>query len=554
MLYLIGLIIFLVLAGIVLQAVLPVVGYICMTAFLLAAAAGVVFFFVEFVSAAFTAFAGSAPIERLRVQPPPASDDGPDPVWRSYYAGAALSDYREAMDKASRRVITKVLTGEREPVNRPPLVRRIWDVLDHFESYWLKGLTFIPVVLATAGIIAGTFTGFFLGAITSIAFLLLLGVLVLGVLIASGTTRLVELSVLAVRGITIECQNCHDRALRPVYRCSTCSARHRRLVPGLSGVAHRTCQCLTPLPTLLAAGKAKLAAQCASCGTQLPVKGLTAPTFHIPVIAGPAAGKSIFMHCAISRLLVRGGDDEFEFADEQAKIQFRNTMKLGVLEDPRRITKTRNVRPRAYNVYVGKEKSTKRRLLYLYDPAGEISESADQLADSPFLQYTKGVVFVIDPFSLRAVRSATGRTLLRQVNASTSDVRSAAERFVETLRERAGKRSKRLELPVAVVITKADALRDEATVRHPYATLDQAATDPNLRAERDAAVRAWLKDIGSSGDLVSSLDSNFTATSYFVVSFEDAEEVTAHQTQQNTVTNDDPAAPLLWLLSRKVTR
>jgi hypothetical protein len=102
-----------------------------------------------------------------------------------------------------------------------------------------------------------------------------------------------------------------------------------------------------------------------------------------------------------------------------------------------------------------------------------------------------------------------------------------------------------MKIPVAVVLTKADALLDPSGAAHPYAGNAHAT-----RFERDAAVRNWLTATGQP-DLLSSMDNQFTTVSYFVVSYQDAREVGTRASGDGAVVNDDPAAPLLWLLNRK---
>lgn len=505
----------------------------------------------EFVTATFAGFTPTGPIGHLRIAPPTDPTSKRDPAYRSYYAGPILLDYRKVLIQTFGQVWSKVVASS----TRPTLVGQTWSMVGKFESPYWK-LIAVPAAAGTiAGLLLGMTALFGLIIVTSAIFGLLLLAIVTGAIITAGTARVAELAVLWVRGITIECGSCHTRATRPLYRCSHCDATHRRLVPGLAGVLRRTCRCHTKLPTLLALGKAKLPAQCANCQTQLPVKGLTAPTAHIPVIAGPTAGKSVFMQTAVTRLMVRGdenGGGGFEFADASAKSEFERNVQLGADKNPSLMEKTIIRRPRAYNVYVGKERTRARRLLYLYDPAGEIVESVDHLADSQFLRFTKGVIFIIDPFSLRAVRSAADRSLLNQVRASNTAAKAVLERFVESLRERFPSKANLLKFPVAVVVTKADGLLGLPGAIHPYTALGPAAADPERRTERNSALREWLCDFAASRDLVTTLENRFVAVSYFAVSYQDALDIERMpQSNGATVTNDDPAAPVLWLLNRK---
>lgn len=536
-LFIVGVVIFISVASYLFKALL-IVGLVGLV---IAAVVGI----VEFVSAAIAGFAPLSPTAHLRMGPPAPSKDGPDPAYRSYYAGPVLLDYRLVLGTTFRQLWGRIIEGQRDEDTgtvEPSYVTRTWQWAKH--SRLPVAVSHTSAFVLVVGLWLGAIGAVAFVAVVSVVFALLLVLLVAGAVAIAGGSRLLEKGVLWVRGITIECGSCNERATRPIYRCPDCHAEHRRLLPGLSGVLHRTCRCHAVLPTLLANGKAKLAAQCSECRAQLPIRGLTAPTVHIPVIAGPTAGKSVFMQTAVSRLMLR--DDGFEFADERAHDEFERNLRKGVTDDPGRTLKTATMRPKAYNVYVGAEGSRARRLLYLYDPAGEVVEKVEELAESQFLKHTKGIVFIVDPFSLRQVRSETDRAVLMGVKASNTPPKDSLERFVEALREHfQAKAATRLKIPVAVVLTKADALLNPSGTAHPYAGRPHAT-----RAERDEAVRSWLADAGQR-DLLSSMDNQFTTVSFFVVSYADAREVVTRESANGAVVNDDPAAPLLWLLNRK---
>lgn len=515
---------------------------------LLGAAAMVAFVVgaIEYATATISGFTPLGPIAHLRIDPPEQTEEGPDPAYVSYFAGPILLDYQQVLRRTLVQVWAKVVGSfdPRKVGQTPSLVQRVW--LWVRRSMLWKLFTVPTAVAATAGLVAGAGIALGFVGVISVVFAVLLVLFVLGAVLTGGASRLLELAVLFARGITVECPTCHVRATRPVYQCpnESCHATHRRLLPGRSGVLRRTCRCRQTLPTLLAGGKAKLPAFCAECSSPLPIKGLSAPTVHIPVVAGPQAGKSVFMQIAVSRLMLLG--DGFEFADPDAMAQFERNLKIGVTDDPKRALKTVVARPRAYNVFVGKDGSLARRLLYLYDPAGEILESADQLAEAQFLRFTKGVVFIVDPFALRQVRSASDRATLGEIRASNTAPREVLERFRDSLRERmSADKTGRINLSVAVVVTKADGLLDLSGVRHPYAGLDHVD-----RETRSQAVQDWFGEMGQR-DIVSSLANNFARVSYFVVSYQDAREVTRHESGGTAVFNDDPAQPLLWLLHRK---
>src|SRR5947209_8602799 len=64
--------------------------------------------------------------------------------------------------------------------------------------------------------------------------------------------------------------------------------------------------------------------------------------------------------------------------------------------------------PQAYNLIFKKPASLLRpknfipKLLYIYDAAGEIFKTNDQMDLQDYYDYTKGILFIIDPFAIPA--------------------------------------------------------------------------------------------------------------------------------------------------------
>jgi hypothetical protein len=332
-----------------------------------------------------------------------------------------------------------------------------------------------PTVLLPAGLAGGYAAGFamvvLLIAITMAVRVMLTWLVVLAVRTTAGALRWFETITLALGGITTECGICHQRLIRPAFVC-LCGRIHHDLVPGSHEVFRRTCECGHRLPTLLVTGKRALHARCGLCGAQLPGPVQSMPSVHLPVVGGTAAGKTVFTHAAVAHL---GGD---HFATVPPVCTFRW------------------------------EDKHLRRLVYLYDAAGDVFERAEHLAVSAFLDLADGLIFVVDPFSLGAV-------------SARADPKTVLDGVIETLTEFRGTA---WAIPLAVVITKADSLP-----RHPYTGV---AADP---FERSAAARQWLLD-HDRVDLVNSAQNDFSRVRYFVVGNGDA--------------HDHPASPVRWLLDR----
>ncbi|MCA1702029.1 MAG: hypothetical protein LC808_01650, partial [Actinobacteria bacterium] len=351
----------------------------------------------------------------------------------------------------------------------------------------------------------------------------------------------------------------------PVYSCPHCPegspALHRKLIPGPQGVFSHVCRCGNSLPTLLLRKKWKLQAYCQhnGCNKPLPVKGLTAPTIHIPVVAGRAAGKTVFMMAAVASLETQAQNSpdplSFEFADLQAKKEYRTRRDALEKAAFSGIGATLpEISVKAFNIYIGPEGSAQRRLLYLYDAAGERYETSDGVATFRFLGHTAGVIVIVDPFSFAAVRRFVTSDVLAGLRHSEADADEVFGRFAQTLRENLSVRiTQKIEVPVAVVLTKCDGLLTAPEVAHPYDELGDAASDLSKRTVRSAAVRSWLESVAGQRSFVATLENTFGRCGYFAVSALDAFRLRARASGRTsaTIRNDDTAAPLVWLLGKR---
>ncbi|WP_432570493.1 TRAFAC clade GTPase domain-containing protein [Kineococcus sp. SYSU DK005] len=525
---------------------------------------------VEYASASSGVFAGSAPIDRIGVEPSDDPRRRHDSAYRSYFLGPVLRDYQVVVQTATRhswaRVFSSGSSGDPRAGwmhrERGALMSQVLSAWGRYDSKIAKLLLAGPIVGGAVGLAAGAAAAGLLTAVISIVFWIVLLLVVAAAATTAFVLRIAETISLRVRGITLECPSCHERIAKPAYLCAHCPPHrptmHRNLVPGTLGVFRRTCRCGNSLPTLLAGGKWKLAARCQreQCNAALPTKVNTTPTFHVPVVAGTAAGKTVFMMAATARLESQArssdGDLIFEFADEGAKQQYVAARKALENASLNRINPTLpGVSLRAYTVYLGGA-GMRKRLLYLYDSAGERFEHRSGLDHSNFLALTRGVVFIIDPFALDSIRRLAGSEVLENVTASVVEPEDVFSRFGQALREALKlKPGRKFDASVSVVITKADALLRSPSVPHPYESL-HAEADAADRAAYSAAARRWLIDVGGQRSLVALIENSFTYADYFVVSALDAFTVTVRRSGRAAtgVKNDDPSAPVTWLLGQ----
>lgn len=437
-----------------------------------------------------------------------ALDTLPDPADRRYLSGPALRDHRRlgvacfvALHQRGLAQLNGDSAGDGLGQARP---------IREFQVVTLSSTVPFVGFIARIGFAIGYTLALVLLATIWVVQLVFLTAVVTGFRLVSGTLWLFEALSLALRGITAECPSCHTRLARPVFVCP-CGREHHALIPGAQGVFLRTCRCGRGLPTLLITGKRGLSPRCGSCDASLPSSTQMMPTRHVPVVGGTGAGKSVFLHTAVAYL--RSGHDAVP-ADPFTESRLAETGALlaeGVFP-PR----TPVSQPVSHTLQV------RNRLLHLYDAAGEIVQEADRIADSAFLALSDGVILIVDPLALPAVRARADPGVLAASRTSGTDPKTVLDLLTETLTEHDTATPRR----IAVVVTKGDTLPDRT---HPYATRP---------LDRPAAVRAWLIAHGHA-DLVHSAEHHFPQVHYFVVTY--------LTTSANP--HDDPAAPIHWLLT-----
>ena len=508
----------------------------------------------------------------LQVAPPDPLPPGRDPGYLSYYFGPAWRDYALATSLGAAQTRDRTIArnkGERRSVL--DILLFVWEAPDALEAGgWLLAKTVLggglvggllgadwsvtnggpdgPVDVSVL-LAGGTVAAAILTATTTV-FAVLLGTVIGVLMLACGVLRAVELGLLRLRGITVECPSCHRRVGVPVYECPTCQALHHRLVPGSLGVLARTCRCRQELPTLLVQGRSRLRAHCGhdDCRGVLPLGGLTVPTRHVPVVAGRAAGKTVHTMAAIADLRARADEAAFAFGDERTETTFDEVESR--LRDVSAVPATLPTAPlRAATFFLGAGPA--RRLMYVYDAAGESYQSSDRVSGLRFLGATAGVVLVVDPFALPSVRDRMLADDVALPVHSTEPPGDILGRFTAGLREHGARLTQgRVAVPVALVLTKCDVLVAGGPVRHPYEDLTAPDGDAGLRRARSAAVAGWLDAEAGEGGLVRQLGTDYTTVAYFAVSaldgFGTVERVSGRTGKP--VCNDAPSAPLRWLL------
>jgi hypothetical protein len=460
----------------------------------------------------------------------PGAGDG-EPAYRSYYAGQVLTDVgatvRTARADAARIVRSPavlgtclwLLTGRRQP---------------GLPFGDIHGWRFVALLIGLAATAAAA-SGVVLAAATTTAIQFVHAALLALIVALLATTGLLlygtELAGLAIRKIHMKCPHpdCYRHIALPCYKCPR-GHKHRHLRPGVYGIFRRVCACGLPLPTALMLNRHQLEASCPRC-TRLVPRGLgSARLVHFPLIGGTSAGKSSLLTAMVAGLeaLSRDQGSTVEFASDASRQEYESAKQL--LSSGKWPDKTSVYVPEAFMFFVGRGR--KRRLVYLYDPRGEVFREADSVRRQQYLESASGIIFVVDPFASSAARDlpATDEQIVRDARPSAEDPQATYARTASELGVRLGRRLART--PVAVIATKIDAVLRTQGMPHPS------------QPDDDDCVAAWLEDIGLR-NLAASLTHDFGAVRYWAASaYASAGPESISATSRSAVT-----APILWLLS-----
>ncbi|MQY09544.1 TRAFAC clade GTPase domain-containing protein [Actinomadura macrotermitis] len=389
------------------------------------------------------------------------------------------------------------------------VVPRVWHtavtVVTRLTSYLLGGLWgffAFPVWLALcAGIVVAALPAAALGVALTALYGLVAAVGLAGWLVCALTLAAVERLFMAYGRILQTCPHpfCYEKIALPVYECPGCQARHPHLTPGAAGAFLHVCRCGTRLPTTVPLGRFRLSAYCPHCGGRLPERIGRVRVEPLAFVGGPSAGKTTFMVMGIRALHARARAVQGRVAFVEQRHAQAYAGAIREFQRGGRLAKTGPELPLATMLDV-ELPGRARRILYLFDPAGEHYTGASEVESLRYLDHGEALLFVVDPFALPQVgRALTGderRLVDETAAASDEDPADTLQRVLNELRTRPDRgRQKR----VAVVVTKTDLLVRTEIGR----SLD---TDPDLRG--------WLGRVGL-GNTVRTLDQVAGQVRYF---------------------------------------
>lgn len=428
----------------------------------------------------------------------------PEPAFRQYYFRKAFHDYRQVVEeswKPNRALADWVLDKGKKLFTNGAVI-----------FTWPLGITFFAI--AGVGAIAAGIAYVIFGLIH---LLLVVTCAVVAISLAF-VVRLIEYLSMLWRRIFLVCPhaNCYRPIPLPVYACPNCGATHNRLLPGAYGIFKRKCKCGALLPTLFLFGRNNLPGFCPHPDCQRPLNSSVGMTrnLHVPIVGGPATGKTSFLMASMCELYDRSqkGHFRFEFPEKKHETLFQRCSRdflQGAL-----VTKTAEESPDAFLVNL-QDGGGGKALLYMYDAAGELYQRNDVLARHEYYSYTHGILFLLDPFSLPQVRVDYESSLKRasdQIKPCDESPQDVYDRMIGTLRAFSNTGGRFGSVPFAVVVTKSDAFGLARTIE--AGGLNVPKGNSKNEDPESASVRQWLFNNGE-GNLVRCIENDFKKVRYF---------------------------------------
>ncbi len=380
----------------------------------------------------------------------------------------------------------------------------------------IKSLLSIVCVLTFGAVMSGI-----LSLVILVMFIILMLIYKLFAAVCMG----VEILDFMLKHVSYRCDKCKEEYSLPVYLCPVCGVPHKKLRPSKFGIFHRRCLCGTMLPSTAITKtsdkrkRSDLTARCPYCGRSDRAK-MSRP-LGVALIGGVASGKTTFktsfLYKFINEDAIRYGlktsfpDEDTEFLFEDVEKSFKGIRPIPATKPGQEYDVS------SFNFFISNSKFDVDRYVHLYDMPGEVFETINSKERLKHFSFSEGVVFIIDPYSMKSVIDYSDE--LGDMSIGRMNIDSLVQVFLETLdglqdmKREGGKYT----LPVAVAINKVDTVHLKELLGD-RAIKKLKKTDPGFYANKydtmDMICRAFLIANGKS-NAVTLLDQNFKYVHFF---------------------------------------
>jgi len=311
---------------------------------------------------------------------------------------------------------------------------------------------------------------------------------------------------------------------------------------------------------------------CPECHNALPESTLLGRDMIISIVGARGAGKSHFVgviiHELINRISVEFGG-AMERWDDTGK-RYEQIFGHHLYSDLRKLDMTRSAqsadsaafKPLIYTLRLKNKKifgeSIESFTFVFFDTAGEdLNEQVDTMSHvNKYICKSAGIIFLLDPMQISAVVHQLDKDTVKRASAHESMVTRSDEIItsVSTLirRDRRMKDSQRINVPVAAVFSKFDAIESiipqGTTIREPSPHCNVGhlvlQDSQNVHDEVKSLLRGW-----EESSFIANVETHYENHSYFVVSSLGLD----NNPQGDKIQRPKPHRiedPLLWILNK----
>nr|VFK28098.1 MAG: hypothetical protein BECKMB1821G_GA0114241_10336 [Candidatus Kentron sp. MB] len=393
------------------------------------------------------------------------------------------------------------------------------DALGEVSDEWWK---IFPVVFWFGAALSVMVFGTTLTLILSSLHIVILGLFFGIIYIGFSFVSLFERAAMLIRGFVFVCPACHLRLGLPTYLCKSCGREHPRLIPSSFGILWHRCRCGEKLPCTLFSNRGRLPSKCLECGAMLKRAHTETRKQFLPIIGGPAVGKSAYLVALCRHLREVTAPSmgmEAEFVTKTQEQAYEQV--ISGIDSGQAPSKTVETLPRAFDLIFCR---SGRSVLttYLYDPAGDAFFNSNELILHKFLEYLSGILFLVDPFVIPVVRDRYAAELSAEPavrpNVPLILPEEALTRLINVMEAQFGLApDQRIKAPLAVVINKVDAFDLEKEIGEAALAAVPRQPRESNEAHRDRVIQDRLKAWGQT-PFVHMVETRFSTVRYYTVS------------------------------------
>lgn len=301
---------------------------------------------------------------------------------------------------------------------------------------------------------------------------------------------------------------------------------------------------------------------CPTCHAQLPVNFGRIRGRLIALVGARDAGKTVFMTVLIHELMNRVGarfDASVGGSDDHTRHRFRSDYESPLYDDARLLGATRRTgvtrEPLVFRFTTRRRGVTGARPqhthLSFFDTAGEDLNSEESVETNlRYLNNADGVILLLDPLQMAGARRlAPAGTRMPAEGRPEHQPAHMLERVTDLLLRRQGTANKLIKLPMAVCLTKIDALRgemDEGSALHrpqPGEPFFDESDSQDVHAQIQQLLHRW-----DGGGVDGHVRNHYRNARYFGVSSLGGSP-NAENRLRGGVRPYRVADPFLWMLS-----